>query len=148
MKLTSLTVILPLLCFAGCALAPSEVAQKIDAGSFVGNYVLAADADAKPKLTVAVPPAFPASAAKLNLKGSVDVAFIIDTSGKPTQIRAVKATNEGFAASAVAAVAKWQFSPAVKDGKPVACLVRQKLSFTPDSNHSVLRQPENVWGSG
>ena len=112
--------------------APAETALKNDPGSFEGDYILVADTDVKPKLTVAAQPAYPASAAKLNLSGSVDVAFIINIAGKTTQIRAVKATNADFAASAVAAVAKWRFSPGMKNGKPVACLVRQNLSFALD----------------
>ena len=47
--------------------------------------------------------------------------FVVDPTGRPTQIASVTPDADGELVSAVlAAVEKWQFAPALADGKPVA----------------------------
>jgi TonB family protein len=51
----------------------------------------------------------------------VVLEFVVDPTGKPTLLAsATPAANAELVASVVAAVEKWQFAPALTDGKPVA----------------------------
>ena len=51
----------------------------------------------------------------------VVLEFVVDPTGKPTQLAsATPAVDAELMASVVAAVEKWQFAPALTDGKPVA----------------------------
>ena len=50
--------------------------------------------------------------------------FVVDPTGRPTQIASTTPDADGELVSAVlAAVEKWQFAPALADGKPVAMKV-------------------------
>jgi TonB family protein len=51
----------------------------------------------------------------------VVLEFVVDTAGKPAQIASATPDADAELVSAVlAAVEKWQFAPALADGKPVA----------------------------
>ena len=51
----------------------------------------------------------------------VVLEFVVDPTGKPTQLASTTpAANAELVASVIAAVEKWQFAPALTDGKPVA----------------------------
>ncbi len=64
------------------------------------------------------------------------VEFIIDRAGRAQLPRVVSASNEEFGWAAATAVARWQFTPPTKDGKPVDARARQPLKFDP----AVLRE--------
>lgn len=53
-------------------------------------------------------------------QGSVLLEFTVDPSGKPADFRVASATDEALAKIIVAAVARWRFQPAERDGRPVA----------------------------
>lgn len=77
----------------------------------------------------------PAELAKMQKQeGFVQLAFDIDRTGKPTNIRVVKATPEGvFDSAAICALSKWKYEPKVVDGKPMAQYgMRVQLDFSLD----------------
>lgn len=51
--------------------------------------------------------------------------------GKVEQIQAVSATHAAFIPASMQAVKKWRYQPAMKNGVPVNCAVRQPLVFVP-----------------
>ena len=55
--------------------------------------------------------------------GQVELTFVVNAQGLPTEIAVKTATNENLVASAKAAVAQWKFVPAKLNGEPVACKV-------------------------
>ena len=54
---------------------------------------------------------------------SVELSFIVDEKGLPTHITTVEKTDPALAETLVSAVGQWKFSPALRDGKPVATKV-------------------------
>jgi protein TonB len=54
---------------------------------------------------------------------SVKVEFVVDTTGRTTDISIKSASDRGFAAAVIAAVKEWRFSPALHNGTPVATKV-------------------------
>ena len=97
---------------------------------FTGEYLSLADVDTKP-INKGTParPAFPKELEKAGVSGEATVAFIISAQGVPGQIQVTKATHRGFADAAAKSVTKWRFKPAIKDGKPVNCVMERPIVF-------------------
>lgn len=54
---------------------------------------------------------------------TVQLEFIVDASGKPAEFSVKSATDDTLASAVVLAVKQWRFTPAVKNGSPVATKV-------------------------
>jgi protein TonB len=54
---------------------------------------------------------------------SVQVEFVVDTAGRPSGISVKSAADREFADAVVDAVKQWRFSPALRNGVPVATRV-------------------------
>jgi TonB family protein len=54
-------------------------------------------------------------------KCAARIFYVMDARGKVIHARAVSADNDVWRKTCEAAVLKWKFSPAIKDGKPVYC---------------------------
>jgi TonB family protein len=53
----------------------------------------------------------------------VEVEFVVDTKGKPQNVRVVSATDDAFGTTVREAVARWKFAPARSRGAPVPMTV-------------------------
>ncbi len=74
-------------------------------------------------------PSYPLLARPLELKCDLVVEFIIDELGRPGDIRITGTPLACFANSAISAVARWRFRPAMRNGIVVQTRVSQPLSF-------------------
>ena len=76
-------------------------------------------------------PVYPELARKASIEGVVYLDILVDKEGKVRDIQVLKGsgTNVGFEESAVQAVKQWTFSPAIQNGKPVACWLTQPIKF-------------------
>ena len=84
-------------------------------------------AKAKPPRATHTPdPTYPANA---QLNGSVILQLIVDPKGQPSSIIVVKSLGPGFDESAVAAVHKWKFEPATREGEPVPVTLNVEVEF-------------------
>lgn len=54
---------------------------------------------------------------------TVEVAFVVDATGKPTGLSVKSGTDEALASAVIEAVEQWRFTPAHVDGTPVATKV-------------------------
>jgi periplasmic protein TonB len=54
---------------------------------------------------------------------SVQVEFVVDTAGKPSEINIKSSSDRDFAEAVVDAVKQWRFTPAQHNGSPVATKV-------------------------
>ena len=77
------------------------------------------------------PPVYPPSALKARQSGMVTVRLIIDEAGRVTAARAMDDSEKEFIEPALAAVKSWTFTPALEEGRPVACCVETLVSFSP-----------------
>jgi TonB family protein len=57
------------------------------------------------------------------------VAFVVDTTGAPTQVQCRSASDTAFADAAIDAAKQWRLSPAKKGGQPVACAMDATVRF-------------------
>jgi TonB family protein len=61
--------------------------------------------------------------------GSVTVSCLVDEQGSPVALRVEKSTASSLEAQALQIVRAWRFSPATKDGKPVAVRAMLEVAF-------------------
>lgn len=82
------------------------------------------------KLIKRVDPVYPERAKQAQITGSVTVKIHVSESGEVLHSLIVSSEPAGlFDQSAVTAIEKWKFEPAVKNGKRVASYLIQKVSF-------------------
>lgn len=76
-------------------------------------------------------PEYPPAALAARFSGSVVVKAKIDTDGKVDDVEVVESThpNVGFEEASIAAVKKWRFKPALKNGSAVDYVRTFKLNF-------------------
>jgi hypothetical protein len=72
-----------------------------------------------PSLLTKVDPDFSDAALALQVSGISVVIFVIDTAGKPSDIRIMSPVGLGQDEKAIAAVSRYTFRPAIQNGSPV-----------------------------
>ncbi len=78
-------------------------------------------------------PVYPGEAYARGQSGKVMLEIEVGMDGKPTAVKVVESSPAGvFDANTVAAAWKWQFNPAMENGKPVAGKVRVPVWFDLD----------------
>ena len=128
--MTALTAAVAAL-FAGCTTTQTPAPGPVEnPASFAGRYLDIALVDVKPVAKKMEPPVYPSKWSTMQVNGSATIHFIIDENGGTTQVQCLRASDEAFADAGIAAVKRWLFYPARKNGKPVACAVMQTLDFS------------------
>jgi len=86
-----------------------------------GDLVPLEDADIKPRVLKAPEPVYPPAALRMRVAGSVTVNALVSETGDVLQTTVVRGVSGalGFNKAAEAAVRRWKFSPAEKDGVKV-----------------------------
>lgn len=74
-------------------------------------------------------PEFSESARAVGYEGVCTLGVIVGADGKPSNIRVINAIGMGLDEKAIEAVRSWRFSPALKDGKPVAVQIAVEVDF-------------------
>lgn len=75
-------------------------------------------------------PRYPIQALRSGQQGWVDLAFTVARDGSVTDVSVLGAQpHHVFDSAAVEAVRRWKFSPALKDGQPVAAKLERRLEF-------------------
>lgn len=84
--------------------------------------------DVGPKFKRGFAPYFPDDEARKRQWGYAMTEFTIATDGKVDDIKIINTTAFGFAKEAFSCIQDWTFTPATKNGSPVA--VRARVPFT------------------
>jgi TonB family protein len=58
-----------------------------------------------------------------------DLSLVVDITGRPQDVCLTQSAGWGLDAKAAEAVQKYQFNPAIKDGKPVAARIVVQVKF-------------------
>ena len=74
-------------------------------------------------------PEYSEKARRKKIQGVVIVGIIVSPDGTVRDASVVKSLEPGFDKQAIAAVSKWKFQPATKDGKPVAVRIVVETNF-------------------
>lgn len=74
-------------------------------------------------------PAYPESARKAKLSGSVVLAVAINEKGQVDDVRVVRSSDRTFEQNSMDAARQFSFLPAMKNGKPVAIQMDVEMGF-------------------
>jgi TonB family protein len=80
-------------------------------------------------------PAYTDDARRNNLEGKVGLNVIIDNKGRVSFVSVQKPLGMGLDESAVKTVKQWRFTPATKDGNPVAIQVFVEVEYSLHMRH-------------
>lgn len=109
------------------ALGLLELSRK-EAGIYELNEL-----DSMPKKLYSPAPPYPLSLKEQKISGKVLVKFYIDKTGAVQLPQIVEAENGDLAWLAMTAVLRWQFSPPMREGKPVEAVATLPVTFAPAS---------------
>ena len=85
--------------------------------------------DVPPKVLEGTRPEYPALEADRREKGFVSIICTVGTNGRARDFEVEVMTNPAFAYEAMRAIQKWRWTPALKNGRPVAQKVRVPMHF-------------------
>ena len=74
-------------------------------------------------------PAYPFDLRKAQIEGDVLIIFTVTREGQVADPQVVSSSNWMFRDLTLAAIKKWQYTPALKDGHPVSIKVSQSFAF-------------------
>lgn len=86
------------------------------------------DYDQAPRLLHQIRPQYPQEAFVKKIEGTVDLEIVIDASGRVSNARVTRSIPL-LDEAAVTCVKQWRFSPAIKNGRPVATIARAPVTF-------------------
>jgi TonB family protein len=84
-----------------------------------------------PRAIYAPDPKFPEKERKARQrgKGTVLLELVVHSDGLPSDVKVSRTLSPEFDKAAIDAVQKWRFSPATRDGKPVAVRIYVEVNF-------------------
>lgn len=107
-----------------------SAAPRQNLSSMLRTAFTLSEVDQPPRIIRKIDPLYPFAAKRKNIQGSVTLKFIVTKDGKVVDPSVVKGEPpEIFDNSALKAIARWRFKPAIKDGKPVDVIIIAPLKF-------------------
>lgn len=98
-------------------------------GNFGGGVYRIGDGVSQPVLVYKADPEYSEEARKAKFQGTVTLAVIVDSAGRVTSMRVMRALGLGLDEKAMEAVQKWRFRPARKDGHAVSVQAIVEVNF-------------------
>src|SRR5205814_1507187 len=89
-----------------------------------------------------VEPEYTADAREKKIEGSVLLGVTIDHDGLPQNPQVKKSLYPSLDQSAIDAVRKWRFEPAIKNGQPVSMYITVEIYFRPEYDQSAQEQKD------
>jgi len=86
------------------------------------------------KLIKPYQPSYPEYLMQRKIEGAVIVDFIVDTQGVPRHVTVARSPDPGLSALAAAAVERWRFEPAKRDGQAIDEHLRVPVVFNAHRN--------------
>jgi len=128
-KFYSMTLNMPNLNSAGGSWVVHFAEQKPEFSPHAANAP--ADDLSQPMATKKVDPAYPLQLIRENVAGTVILYAVIRADGTVGNVRVLRSVDDRLDRFASDAVAQWQFSPATKNGSPVAVEATFQIPFKP-----------------
>jgi periplasmic protein TonB len=82
-----------------------------------------------PRVVFRPEPDYPSTAPRSRDEKVVGLSLVVGVDGQPRNIKVESSPRKDFAKSAVEAVRKWRFEPALKDGQPVETPINVEVRF-------------------
>jgi protein TonB len=101
----------------------STVAQSATSGE-------ASNGTVAPRLLHKVEPeAAQKDANRRGIEGTILIGFVVDTDGKPTEMKVLKGLDADLEKGVMEALSKWRFQPATKNGHAIPCQAASEFRF-------------------
>jgi TonB family protein len=98
--------------------------------AFEANAYALSEVDQPPRIIRKIDPLYPFAAKRKNIQGKVTLRFIVTKEGRVVEPSVVKGDPpDVFDNSALKAILRWRFKPAIKDGKAVDVIIIAPLKF-------------------
>ena len=98
-------------------------------GGFGGGVFRVGGGVTAPRVISDPTPEYSDEARKAKYEGTVVLWLIVDSFGRPRDLRVARSLGMGLDQKALEAVRLWKFKPAMKDGSPVAVEVNVEVNF-------------------
>ena len=85
--------------------------------------------DIPPRPVYTPDPEYTSSARRDKIEGTVIINLKLDADGIPREMKIARSLRPDLDQKALEAVAKWRFSPAKKDGKPIPVFLSVEVGF-------------------
>ena len=128
LRLSTLAVVTLFVLFSFFAVATAQTPPSNDTPSVQSPAESDADID-PPRLTWAPNPKYPKSARNVGHQGTSILNLVVGTDGRPREITIVRTLDGDLDALAIAAVSKWRYQPALRDGEPLEVQVHARVRF-------------------
>lgn len=89
----------------------------------------AKESDREPIRVYKVEAEYSEQARRMKWQGYIDVSINIDENGTVTRVTVLNSPGMGMAGKVIQAVGQWRFKPKIKDGVPVACTMKARMTF-------------------
>jgi len=100
-----------------------------EGGGYGGGIFHVGGGVSPPRVIYQVDPEFSEEARKAKYQGTCTLMLVVDTSGRPTNIRVASSLGMGLDEKAIEAVKNWRFEPSQKDGHPVRVEIAVEVEF-------------------
>ncbi|MGA7686862.1 MAG: TonB family protein [Terriglobales bacterium] len=110
----------------------SQAAQKPDESTVhvsQGNPIDSAYDVDPPRLTYSPSPKYPKDARNLGHQGTSILSLVVGKDGRPHDVAIMRPLDPELDDCAIAAVSKWRYQPALRDGEPVEVTVHARIRF-------------------
>jgi TonB family protein len=111
---------------AGNCSGAAEIVAHLDDGSPVYRVGCGIK---PPRIIRQAEPEYSERARKKKIAGTVVLSSIVDSNGSVRDVQITQSLERSLDQQAIAALAKWKFEPATKDGEPVAVRLEIEMSF-------------------
>lgn len=109
--------------------ATPELRRADDSTPTTEIYHVGKDSTLAPRPTYTPEPEFSEQARHAKYQGTVVLSIVIDKVGKISRIRLERALGLGLDENAMEGVKRWRFTPATRNGEPVAVAMHIEVSF-------------------
>jgi periplasmic protein TonB len=100
-----------------------------EGGGYGGGVFHVGGGVSPPRVIYQVDPEFSEEARKAKYQGACTLMLVVDTAGRPRNIRVVSSLGMGLDEKAIEAVKNWRFEPSQKDGHPVNVEIAVEVEF-------------------
>jgi periplasmic protein TonB len=100
-----------------------------EGGGYGGGIFHVGGGVSPPRVIYQVDPEFSEEARKAKYQGTCTLMLVVDTAGRPKNIRVASSLGMGLDEKAIEAVKNWRFEPSMKDGHPVNVEIAVEVEF-------------------
>ncbi len=100
-----------------------------EGGGYGGGVFHVGGGVSPPRVIYQVDPEFSEEARKAKYQGTCTLMLVVDTNGRPRNIRVASSLGMGLDEKAIEAVKQWRFEPSQKDGHPVPVEIAVEVEF-------------------